>query len=95
MLNETLNKIDGGFFSPQERRRYHDLFNSLVNYGDHYLLLADYADYVETQGASTALYKTPRSGSARPFSTSPAWGRSRPTGRFANTRSTPGTRPIH
>jgi starch phosphorylase len=58
-LNETLNKIDGGFFSPQERRRYHDLFNSLVNYGDHYLLLADYGDYVETQNRVDALYKTP------------------------------------
>jgi starch phosphorylase len=58
-LNETLNKIDGGFFSPQERQRYHDLFNSLVNYGDHYLLLADYGDYVETQNRVDALYKTP------------------------------------
>ena len=58
-LNETLNKIDGGFFSPQERRRYHDLFNSLVNYGDHYLLLADYGDYVETQNRVDALYKMP------------------------------------
>ncbi|GHU26224.1 alpha-1,4 glucan phosphorylase [Betaproteobacteria bacterium] len=58
-LNETLNKIDGGFFSPQDRKRYHDLFNSLVNYGDHYLLLADYADYVETQGRVDSLYKTP------------------------------------
>ncbi|MDR3299967.1 MAG: glycogen/starch/alpha-glucan phosphorylase [Candidatus Accumulibacter sp.] len=58
-LNEALNKIDGGFFSPQERRRYHDLFNSLVNYGDHYLLLADYGDYVETQNRVDALYRTP------------------------------------
>ena len=59
LLNETLNKLDGGFFSPQDRRRYHDLFNSLVNYGDHYLLLADYADYMEAQGRVDSLYKTP------------------------------------
>jgi starch phosphorylase len=59
MLNETLNKIDGGFFSPNDRKRYHDLFNSLVNYGDHYLLLADYADYVATQKRVDNLYKTP------------------------------------
>ncbi len=58
-LNETLNKIDGGFFSPNERKRYHDIFNSLVNYGDHYLLLADYADYVATQNKVDALYLTP------------------------------------
>ena len=56
-LNETLNKIDGGFFSPQERKRYHDLFNTLVNYGDHYLLLADFADYVATQGKVNVLYR--------------------------------------
>ena len=56
-LNETLNKIDGGFFSPQERKRYHDLFNNLVNYGDHYLLLADFADYVATQGKVNVLYR--------------------------------------
>ena len=59
MLNEALNKIDDGFFSPSDRRRYHDVFNSLVNYGDHYMLLADYADYIETQKRVDALYKTP------------------------------------
>ena len=57
-LNETLNKIDGGFFSPNDRKRYHDVFNALVNYGDHYMLLADYADYIETQSSVDALYKT-------------------------------------
>ena len=59
MLNETLNKIDAGFFSPNDRRRYHDVFNSLVNYGDHYMLLADYADYVATQKRVDALYRNP------------------------------------
>ena len=59
LLNETLNKLDGGFFSPNDRKRYHDVFNSLVNYGDHYLLLADYADYVATQKRVDKLYMTP------------------------------------
>ncbi len=58
-LNETLNKIDGGFFSPNDRKRYHDVFNSLVNYGDHYMLLADYADYVAAQKRVDALYRQP------------------------------------
>lgn len=58
-LNEALNKIDGGFFSAGDRPRYHDVFNSLVHYGDHYLLLADYADYVATQLRVDALYLTP------------------------------------
>ena len=59
LLNETLNKIDGGFFSPSDRKRYHDVFNSLVNYGDHYLLLADYADYIATQSRVDELYTNP------------------------------------
>ena len=59
MLNEALTKIDSGFFSPSERRRYHDIFNSLVNYSDTYMLLADYADYVATQKRVDALYLDP------------------------------------
>ena len=58
-LNEALNKIDGGFFSPSDRKRYHDVFNTLVNYGDHYLLLADYADYIATQSRVDHLYLNP------------------------------------
>jgi starch phosphorylase len=59
MLNEALNKLDGGFFSPADRKRYHDVFNCLVNYGDHYLLLADYADYITAQSRVDELYLTP------------------------------------
>jgi len=59
MLNETLNKIDGGFFSPTDKRRYHDVFNCLVNYGDHYLLLADYADYIAAQAKVDSLFLKP------------------------------------
>ncbi|HNC50774.1 MAG TPA: glycogen/starch/alpha-glucan phosphorylase [Accumulibacter sp.] len=58
-LKEALDRIDTGFFSPGERSRYHDVFNSLLHYGDHYLLLADYADYVATQARVDALYRTP------------------------------------
>ena len=58
-LKEALDRIDGGFFSPGERPRYHDIFNSLLHYGDHYLLLADYADYIAAQGRVDALYLTP------------------------------------
>jgi starch phosphorylase len=58
-LKEALDRIDSGFFSPGERPRYHDIFNSLLHYGDHYLLLADYADYVATQKRVDALYLSP------------------------------------
>jgi starch phosphorylase len=58
-LKEALDQIDGGLFSPGERTRYHDIFNALLHYGDHYQLLADYADYVATQARVDALYLTP------------------------------------
>jgi starch phosphorylase len=58
-LNEVLSRIDGGFFSPGENRRYHAIFNSLVNYGDHYMLLADYADYIEAQKNVDRLFRNP------------------------------------
>lgn len=58
-LKEALDRIDSGFFSPGERPRYHDIFNSLLHYGDYYLLLADYADYVATHKRVDALYLTP------------------------------------
>ncbi|VWX58679.1 glycogen phosphorylase [Burkholderiales bacterium 8X] len=56
-LRKVLDAIRDGMFSPAEPARYHGVFDSLVNWGDHYLLLADYASYVETQGKVDALYK--------------------------------------
>ena len=46
-----------GVFSPGEPARYQGIFDSLVTWGDHYLLLADYASYVETQAKVDALYR--------------------------------------
>jgi starch phosphorylase len=43
-------------FSPDERGRFQPIFDTLVNWGDHYLLLADYASYVATQDEVDALY---------------------------------------
>jgi starch phosphorylase len=59
LLKEVLDLIDSGTFSPGERSRYHDVFNALVRYGDHYLLLADYADYIATQRRVDAVYRDP------------------------------------
>lgn len=39
----ALSQIATGVFSPGEPGRYSNLFYSLVNLGDHYQLLADYA----------------------------------------------------
>jgi starch phosphorylase len=57
MLREVLDQIRDGAFSPGEPGRYHALYDLLVNFGDHYLLLADFAAYVEKQDEVDALYR--------------------------------------
>ncbi|WP_295545167.1 glycogen/starch/alpha-glucan phosphorylase [uncultured Pseudacidovorax sp.] len=56
-LKRTLDAIQSGAFSPGEPGRYQGLFDTLVNWGDHYLLLADYAAYVAKQAEVDALYR--------------------------------------
>jgi len=56
-LRRTLDAIQSGAFSPGEPGRYQGLFDTLVNWGDHYLLLADYAAYVAKQAEVDALYR--------------------------------------
>jgi starch phosphorylase len=64
-LKAVLDAIAGGGFSPAEPARYRGLVDSLLWGGDHYLLLADYAAYVETQQRVDALYRTPGEWAAR------------------------------
>jgi starch phosphorylase len=56
-LQGVLDAIRDGAFSPGEPARYHGIYDALVNWGDHYLLLADYASYVATQAKVDALYR--------------------------------------
>ncbi|MDM0014011.1 glycogen/starch/alpha-glucan phosphorylase [Variovorax sp. J22P168] len=56
-LKRTLDSIRDGLFSPAEPGRYQQIFDALVSWGDHYLLLADYASYVEAQAKVDALYR--------------------------------------
>ncbi|CCG88906.1 glycogen phosphorylase [Erwinia piriflorinigrans] len=56
-LHQVLNQIATGVFSPQEPGRYRNIFDSLVNLGDHYQLLADYRSYVDTQDKVDKLYR--------------------------------------
>jgi starch phosphorylase len=57
-LKLAIDRIADGAFSPAEPHRYHDLVNALLD-SDHYLLLADYADYVAAQDKVDALYRRP------------------------------------
>ncbi|WP_215800453.1 glycogen phosphorylase [Pantoea dispersa] len=58
-LHQALTQIASGVFSPQELGRYRNLFDALVNFGDHYQLLADYRSYVDTQDKVDKLYRQP------------------------------------
>ena len=58
-LHEALTQIASGHFSPQDPERYRVIYDVLVNWGDHYQLLADYADYVATHDRVDALYREP------------------------------------
>lgn len=58
-LHLVLTQIATGAFSPEEPNRYSSLFDSLVNLGDHYQLLADYRSYVDTQEQVDTLYRHP------------------------------------
>jgi starch phosphorylase len=56
-LQRVLDAIRDGAFSPGEPSRYQGIYDALVNWGDHYLLLADYASYVAKQAEVDALYR--------------------------------------
>ncbi|NIE68948.1 glycogen/starch/alpha-glucan phosphorylase [Burkholderia sp. Ax-1719] len=60
-LRTVLDQIRTGFFSPGDPARYSDIFHTLVDWGDHYMVLADYAAFVQAQEAADERYvDTPR-----------------------------------
>jgi len=58
MLKGVLDAIADGQFSPGEPTRYRELIDGLLKH-DRYLLLADFAAYVEAQGEVDRLYREP------------------------------------
>ncbi len=56
-LKEVLDMIASGFFSVDEPNRYQAIVDNLLNNGDQYLLLADYASYIEAQERVASVYK--------------------------------------
>jgi len=58
-LRQALDQIATGYFSPDDVERFKPIVDSLLRHGDHYLLLADYESYIETQSKVDALYRNP------------------------------------
>ncbi|WP_294765390.1 glycogen/starch/alpha-glucan phosphorylase [uncultured Rhodoferax sp.] len=56
-LTAVLEAIRDGVFSPDEPGRFQSIYDLLVNWGDHYLLLADYAAYIAAQERVDAAYQ--------------------------------------
>jgi len=54
---KVLDAIRDGVFSPDEPGRFQQIFDTLVNWGDHYLLLADFESYLDAQAEVDALYR--------------------------------------
>lgn len=55
-LKQAVDMIKDGFFSPDDRDRFKGVARTLLEQGDNYLVLADYADYVRCQERAGALY---------------------------------------
>ncbi len=55
-LKVVLDMIADGFFSVEEPSRYQAIFDALLEKGDNYLLLADYASYIAKQDEVSAVY---------------------------------------
>ena len=49
--------IGSGFFSPDEPGRFKPIVDNLLQNGDHYLLLADYAAYIACQEKVERAYR--------------------------------------
>jgi starch phosphorylase len=58
-LKACLDMIATGAFSPDEPTRHLPIRDSLLGGGDHYMLLADFRSYIDTQARIDAAYNTP------------------------------------
>jgi starch phosphorylase len=64
-LKQVLDMIGNGFFSIEEPDRHQAIVDNLLNNGDNYLLLADYASYIAMQDEVAKLYKNKEEWSRR------------------------------
>jgi glycogen phosphorylase len=55
-LKQALDQIAHGTFSPDQPHRFMPIVHALLDHGDHYLLLADYAQYMAAHERVDELY---------------------------------------
>ncbi|MBI5178759.1 MAG: glycogen/starch/alpha-glucan phosphorylase [Nitrospinae bacterium] len=56
-LKKALDMIGSGYFSPFNPSLFAPVVDALVNKGDHFMLLADYASYIDCQERVSAAYR--------------------------------------
>jgi starch phosphorylase len=64
-LRRVLNQIAANDFCPDAPGRFQPIIDALLRHGDQYLLLADYAAYVETQDRVDQLFQQPENWTKR------------------------------
>jgi len=56
-LKRALDQIRDGVFSPEDPNLFADIIKHLLDWNDHYMLLADYAEYIKAQERVDELFK--------------------------------------
>jgi starch phosphorylase len=56
-IKQSLDMIRTGYFSPGQPDLFVPIFDSLVQHGDRFMVLADYADYVRAQAEIDIAYR--------------------------------------
>ena len=64
-LKRALEMIAAGVFSPDEPSRYQPLLAALVDGGDHFLVTADFAEYLQAHEDVRALFRDPEAWSRK------------------------------
>jgi starch phosphorylase len=63
-LRLALDQIRTGYFADGDPHRFSDIFHTLVDWGDHYMVLADFAAFAAAQEAVDARFRDPRAWTA-------------------------------
>jgi starch phosphorylase len=74
-LKQVLEQIAKGHFSPEQPDRFQAIVDALTAHGDHYLVLADFADYMACQDRVDQAYRDPEDWTRRAILNVAAMGR--------------------